>query len=111
MLTPWNAFAPDLLAPFFFALVVAGLASEHGVASRAVAKLGYLGDISFCVYLLHWPIALVARKLLVDQLSMPWYALLLLGLTMGASILCHHAFEMPLYRRLVRRGAGRASGI
>jgi peptidoglycan/LPS O-acetylase OafA/YrhL len=55
----------------------------------------YVGDISFVLYLWHWPIIELHRQLSTSALTFK-DSLTLLAVTFGAAILTHHLFENPI---------------
>jgi len=70
--------------------------SEPSTASRllGVRPIAFLGRISYSLYLLHWPVFLFARRLAIVDLTTV-DKLLLLGLTLGLSILSWRFVEQP----------------
>lgn len=56
---------------------------------------GYIGDISYSLYLTHWPIIVIAAALMDGGTS---YTLVVIGLAFGLAILSYHFVENPLRR-------------
>ncbi|MFJ4196199.1 acyltransferase family protein [Pseudomonas sp. NPDC089534] len=103
--------APLIRFVLLFPLTVAAVAACHAWLAPIARRLSWLGDISYATYLLHFPLqivaALLADKFLHsrDVFYQPWSLLLFLAVLIGASLLCHRAFERPLQRWL-RQGSG-----
>jgi peptidoglycan/LPS O-acetylase OafA/YrhL len=115
---PWRALAWGLPgAALVAALALARDAAPAGLAARA---FGYLGDVSYSLYLVHVLVFPIVRRLLVPWLDhplMPWvYAFALVAASIVAAILSYRAFERPITRALqtrigdVRRERGAFSG-
>jgi peptidoglycan/LPS O-acetylase OafA/YrhL len=62
------------------------------------AVLNYLGDLSYPLYLLHYPIILYLNGVLGVRSYAAIFAAVILG-----SALCHHAIDRPLRRMIARR--------
>ncbi|MFJ2753998.1 acyltransferase family protein [Nocardioides sp. NPDC087217] len=91
----WHALVPVLAT---VALLVAGPATPTGwLLSKQ--PLRYLGDISFSLYLWHWPILILAPEAIpgggVRQL------LIMLALILAASAASYHWIEMPFQRHKI----------
>ncbi|MEU0313875.1 acyltransferase family protein [Nocardioides sp. NPDC006273] len=91
----WHALVPVLAT---VALLVAGPATPTGwLLSKQ--PLRYLGDISFSLYLWHWPILILAPEVIpgggVRQL------LIMLALILAASAASYHWIEMPFQRHKI----------
>ncbi|NGN95057.1 acyltransferase [Nocardioides sp. KC13] len=91
----WHALVPVLGT---VALLVAGPATPTGwLLSKQ--PLRYLGDISFSLYLWHWPILILAPEAIpgggVRQL------LIMLALILAASAASYHWIEMPFQRHKI----------
>ena len=54
----------------------------------------YLGDLSFLIYLFHWPILIIVKSVRVSFDNFAVF--IVLALTLFASILTHYIFEKPL---------------
>ncbi|MFE7226484.1 acyltransferase family protein [Nocardioides sp. NPDC057577] len=91
----WHALVPVLAT---VALLAAGPATPTGwLLSKQ--PLRYLGDISFSLYLWHWPILILAPEAIpgggVRQL------LIMLALILAASAASYHWIEMPFQRHKI----------
>ncbi|MGY0538766.1 acyltransferase family protein [Nocardioides sp. YJ-D4] len=91
----WHALVPVLAT---VALLVAGPATPTGwLLSKQPFR--YLGDISFSLYLWHWPILILAPEAIpgggVRQL------LIMLALILAASAASYHWIEMPFQRHKI----------
>lgn len=73
---------------------------EQAGRYRVPAWLGYLGTISYSLYLVHLPLVSVAARL-----APGWWETVLLGccLSLVGAVAYHHSVELPLMR-LARRG-------
>ncbi|MFZ3484870.1 acyltransferase family protein [Sphingomonas sp. 3-13AW] len=93
-----------------FLFVLGGVAAESRGLIAAPVALTRLGDASYSLYLVHFPVlSLLARMLRTGPLSAtpaPVAYVLLAGGAIAAGLAFHHAVERPLLRlvtRLVRR--------
>ncbi|MBB2992514.1 peptidoglycan/LPS O-acetylase OafA/YrhL [Mycolicibacterium iranicum] len=92
----WVAAVPVLGAA---AVLVAGLRAQ-GTAPTAVLgspAFTYVGDISYSLYLVHWPVLILAAALIGEDFS-PLTQGLLIGATFAASAAMYHGFEDPIRR-------------
>ena len=90
------------------AAIVAGCALSKGSLNLGVVgrALGFLGDASYSLYLVHFPGFLVVRKAwsLWGPADAPWlFSLLLLASAVGAAIGLYAGFENPSRRWLQRK--------
>ena len=99
----WLAVAPTLAGVL---LVVSGT----GPASRlgrllSVRPLTYVGDISFSLYLWHWPVLVIGMAAL--DVRTPEVRVALVALALALSVASHHLVENPVRRArfLVKRPA------
>lgn len=88
--------APWALLPVAGALLVisAGVDGEplfQGLLGNRVST--YLGDISYSLYLVHWPVVVVLATMMATSAH---YYLAALALTFGLAIALHHLIEVPL---------------
>lgn len=100
----WRALLPVLATS---AVVAAGTAGPSVVVTRVLglAPIAWLGDLSFSLYLWHWPVLVLGREH-VEALGRAAGTGLLLGLTVVLSIWSFHLVENPLRRaRLLHHGA------
>ena len=103
---------PDALTVAAMALVVAGLSGNRGIAGRTFGGRAFarLGAVSYAVYMLHWPLLLVAdssldawlpareappTRLVQAALYAGFFSVLL-----AVSTAAHHWLELPARRRL-----------
>jgi peptidoglycan/LPS O-acetylase OafA/YrhL len=67
---------------------------------RPIAKIcSWMGDISYAVYVLHWPMILTAAALHLPQ-ELPWGGLLLVAVALAADVATRF-FDRPVRRRLM----------
>jgi peptidoglycan/LPS O-acetylase OafA/YrhL len=88
--------APWALLPVAGAALViaAGVGEEpryQGFLCNPVA--GYIGDISYSLYLVHWPVIIIMGALMDGGV---YYSLTTLGLAFGLAIASYHGVENPL---------------
>ncbi|MFF1918470.1 acyltransferase family protein [Streptomyces sp. NPDC058239] len=103
-LPPQYALGAAMAAPM--AVVIAGLAlADIEGRSRLLARPAAiaLGDSSYALYVIHFPLLLIARWLLgVEHTFTAWtgipIVLALTALSMGAAWLIHRCYERPLTR-------------
>lgn len=99
----WVAAVPVLGAA---AILVAGLSAQRTIPVAVLGNraFGYVGDISYSLYLVHWPIFVVTAARIGDDFSLP-VQLLLIGATFAAAAVMYHGLEDPIRRSraLVRR--------
>ena len=89
------------------ALIIAGGATASRLGAESVlglAPCGWLGNLSYSLYLWHWPILIIAaeyqgKTALTFRQSVPW-----LALALGASIITYLVVENPIrHARFVSR--------
>jgi peptidoglycan/LPS O-acetylase OafA/YrhL len=97
LLTDATAFpAPWALLPVLStALVIAaGTGGEQRFLFPLTNRLsGYLGDISYSLYLWHWPVIVLVAALIPRDMI---YYTIVLTLTLGLSVLSYHFVENPI---------------
>lgn len=88
--------------------VVACLAVYAIAGSKLLtsAAMDYLGRISYCLYMVHWPIVIVARSLDMG----PWSALPVFALSVTLAAVAYHWIEVPARRALLATGKGTQFG-
>jgi peptidoglycan/LPS O-acetylase OafA/YrhL len=104
-------FAWQPLAACACALLVAGV-SLDGAFSRALfanRPVRFLGDISYSLYLWHFPVALAVAKAVPPAGDERQYLVAALAATLAASIASHRFVERP-FQALRRRGTRPAGG-
>ncbi|MGZ4476149.1 MAG: acyltransferase family protein [Nocardioides sp.] len=100
----WRALVPTLGAT---ALLAAGLHRQVGVNRLlGIRPLRWLGDISYGLYLWHFPIIVLGRPLLPEQWSGWQQALVLVATSLLAADLTYRLIERPLLRRRHTRFRG-----
>jgi peptidoglycan/LPS O-acetylase OafA/YrhL len=99
-------YRPDIRFPGYFALLPTGttacwlLAGEGGgyvTSALSSRPLNYLGRISYSLYLVHWPINIFARHLMVDY-DRGW-RLAMFAVSIGLAAAIYHFIEEPVRRR------------
>lgn len=92
----WIAAAPVLGTA---AVLVAGTHNRRTGPARVLGSRGftYLGDISYSLYLVHWPVFTIAAALIGDDFSWSTQAMLL-GATFAGAAVSYHGFENPIRR-------------
>jgi peptidoglycan/LPS O-acetylase OafA/YrhL len=100
----WHTLQPTLLLPFF-ALIIYGIArGERNPLVRVLSAPWsvLLGEASYAVYILHWPISVAMLTLLHREVFTPVQLLIYLVLTTMVSVATFRYFEDPV-RRMMRR--------
>jgi peptidoglycan/LPS O-acetylase OafA/YrhL len=88
----WRALLPVLGTA---ALLAAGARGAIGPARALTARpVRYVGDISYSLYLWHWPVLVLGAEYLGGSPS-PVETCLLVALAVGLSVLSYHAVENP----------------
>jgi peptidoglycan/LPS O-acetylase OafA/YrhL len=92
----WRAWLPCAATA---ALLWAGVGGGRTVASRLLSTrpLGYVGDISYSLYLLHFPLLELAKEAPSWLSSVDWRLLAISGTVVGA-ICSYHLLENPIRR-------------
>jgi len=94
-------------------LVAVGAArAETGRPSALARVFIFIGDASYSIYLVHYPLLSIVTKILVRTTGSPYLAFVAAtGLTLAGGICCHLMIERPLLRHIPRRvpGAGPAA--
>jgi peptidoglycan/LPS O-acetylase OafA/YrhL len=122
---PWGAIAPIALAGAFaavlaaqptgavlaFAVLVLALAHDAGPLARALSArpVVFLGDASYAIYLVHWPLLSLLALALPPALAVPRTAAdgaasaaIHVGAVLACAIALHVGFDAPVRRRLRR---------
>jgi peptidoglycan/LPS O-acetylase OafA/YrhL len=81
------------------ALLIAGMRAQRTVPATVLGSrvLTYVGDISYSLYLVHWPLFTITATRIGDDFSWP-VQVLLIGATFAGAALMYHAFEDPIRR-------------
>jgi peptidoglycan/LPS O-acetylase OafA/YrhL len=92
----WVAAIPVLGAA---GVLVAGTCARRTVPTRVLGSRGlvYVGDISYSLYLVHWPVFTITAAPIGDDFPWPTQVLLLGATFVGAAAM-YHAFENPIRR-------------
>jgi peptidoglycan/LPS O-acetylase OafA/YrhL len=92
----WRAWLPCVATA---ALIWAGADRDRTVASRLLSTrpLGYVGDISYSLYLFHFPLLELAKEAPSWLSSVDW-RLLAIGGTVVCAICSYHRLENPIRR-------------
>jgi peptidoglycan/LPS O-acetylase OafA/YrhL len=92
----WRAWLPCASTG---ALIWVGVGGRRTVPSRLLSTrpLGYVGDISYCLYLFHFPLLELAREAPSWLSSVDWRLLAIGGTVVGA-ICSYHRLENPIRR-------------
>jgi peptidoglycan/LPS O-acetylase OafA/YrhL len=94
-----------LVAAATAAVILLVVARPRAPLSRALGwgVLGYVGRISYGLYLYHWPLFLMIDN---QHTGLTGSTLLLtrLGATLAAAVVSYHCIEMPIRQRKVLRG-------
>ncbi|MEI9902577.1 MAG: acyltransferase family protein [Asticcacaulis sp.] len=92
-------------------LLALGLMQDHWPGLDSLHKVSWIGDISYSIYLIHFPLQLVVMLALAHLpfvmrahiLALPWALLGFIAVAAGLAWLSFHFFEMPLRRYLSQR--------
>ncbi|MBD8214828.1 acyltransferase family protein [Erwinia persicina] len=97
----WNALYPCLGS---FLIILAG---QQSVVSRLLAlkPVVYIGMISYCLYLWHWPIIVYSRMFFNIEPGVR--ELVILALTFGLAVASRYLIEIPFRYRLAWVSPGR----
>jgi len=108
---PWNIqkMICDWTSFILFSITIMSLALIETKRGTLGKRLSSLGDISYSLYLLHFPLQLalvtVATKLAIDQALFysPWFMALFFSFLISLSFASHRYFEVPMQRFLRRQ--------
>lgn len=109
LVMPNRSSSLDLIAPIFFAGAIYVFAFQSGLPSRWLLRIKYLGDISFAIYLVHFPVRLFFEWQFDfdrDAYTVPLLTGIILT-TFVVSVLAHRYYEMPAYSMLRKLAQGR----
>lgn len=114
-----SSYVPPRFGVTAILVVPLGLVVAAGAVQDAAGRPSFLsgrvwvwlGEISYALYLLHYPVLMPARKVLGDRTLGSWtglgLAVVLFAVTVVLSALLHHLVELPLMRRFSRSRRGR----
>lgn len=94
-------------------LIVTGAAwAERGRPPQSKSMLALLGDASYSIYLVHYPVLSIATKIAVRVTDSPDLAFVMAsGVALLGGIGCHLVVERPLLRLLPNRLPGDAARV
>jgi len=104
-----------LPAIVLFPLTILSLALVESHRDSFGRRLSFLGNASYSIYLLHFPLQLVVAALAVrgvvssSWLSTPWFMAVFVGVLVLVSSASYHCFEVPTQRFLRRVLTGRTA--
>lgn len=106
--SPWPETRWQMLTPLVFCVIVYVFAVDHSIVTRTLSRFSYFGDISFSIYLLHYPIVMALDKhkglsalVNFDETRYTvWASAVFLAVLLGLSHLSYRYFEIPIYRYL-----------
>uniref|UniRef100_A0A1I7SXP6 Acyl_transf_3 domain-containing protein n=1 Tax=Caenorhabditis tropicalis TaxID=1561998 RepID=A0A1I7SXP6_9PELO len=85
---------PDLvLRPFFTISTGILILLSSGDSILSFPILTYIGDISYSLYLIHWPFYAYWKLVLSDGAEMNWYLLTVFLVSVVVSVICYELFE------------------
>ncbi|MGU3498858.1 acyltransferase family protein [Mycobacterium sp. C31M] len=92
----WIAAIPVLGAAF---ILIGGMHEQRTVPTAILSSrvFTYVGDISYSLYLVHWPILTITAARIGDDFSWP-VLVLLIGATFASAAAMYHGFENPIRR-------------
>jgi peptidoglycan/LPS O-acetylase OafA/YrhL len=95
-----------------FPLTILSLALIETARGSLGKRFSFLGDISYSVYLLHFPLQLiviaVTTRMSISQslFYAPWFMVVFFFVLMLVSLASHHYFEVPIQRFMRRHMSG-----
>ncbi|NVN51746.1 hypothetical protein HLY00_1734 [Mycolicibacterium hippocampi] len=80
-------------------ILVSGLRVQRTVPTTVLGNrvFTYIGDISYSLYLVHWPVFTITAARIGEDFSWP-AQVLLIGVTFAGAAAMYHAFEDPIRR-------------
>jgi peptidoglycan/LPS O-acetylase OafA/YrhL len=91
--------APDIVLVLTFAPLLVGAYAAGSVALRSLAAIEWFGEISYSLYLVHFPLFIVFRRA-VDALPNAAAFPAALALATAAATVLYYSVERPVRRRL-----------
>lgn len=99
------------LGLLFFATLIISLTNPHDLLGKALAagRMVYLGEISYCIYMVHWPVRVVFRELLerLGILTSLWPPVIITAyslIAIAGAALMYRWIEVP-GRSVIRQAA------
>ena len=91
---------PIFILPFV--AIILAIASGPTFLSPLLERpwMVLLGESSYALYMIHWSVTSFLRLRWLGEWDTPWVHAALLLATVGASVLCHRAIEVPWRERL-----------
>jgi peptidoglycan/LPS O-acetylase OafA/YrhL len=82
-------------------VLVAGVTGVRGGIDRVLVArpVRYLGDVSFGLYLWHWPVLVLYLQASRQDSPGLWAGVLIIGAALGLAVLTYECVEKPLARR------------
>jgi peptidoglycan/LPS O-acetylase OafA/YrhL len=103
----WNGLYDGLTVVFLFPLVVMLGASAQGLGSNTLKVSRVLGDISYPLYIIHYPIMYIFMAWVVDNqvpIEAVWpVAVLVVLVSIGVAYACLKLYDLPVRKRLALR--------
>ena len=108
--TPFPGIAALLPVLGAVAVLAGGVGAPRWGAHQVLGRqpMRYLGDISYSLYLWHWPVLILAAQYTGEELT-PAQTLLMVGLAVLLSVVSYHWVENP-FRRSRKRWGSRTTG-
>ena len=92
----------DLVAVCLFPLLILSLSQDRGMVSRMLGSrtVYFLGEISYSIYLVHYPILRLIQQVPFPSDGMLWPTVVTLSFTIAVSVFTYYLVERPARRAL-----------
>ena len=90
----------DFVVPVLFSSIVFVFANSNKI-SHILGKFSYIGDISFSIYLVHFPIILLFDEVLHGFRDTTFGVGIFLFVVLAVSHMSYNYFELPVYKGLL----------